>query len=88
VTDVTVIQPYAKQGEDVMLSVFLTVPQVTIDFGAATMERDFADGIRLWITEYNTMFAQNWGGKADETAPEAAAFLNRCVAMITAATKM
>lgn len=82
VTDVTVIQPYAKQGEDVMLSVFLTVPQVTIDFGAATMERDFADGIRLWITEYNTMFAQNWGGKADETAPEAAAFLNRCVGYV------
>ena len=73
VTDVSVLKGYAS---DEMLSVYLAVPQVTTDYGAATMSRDFADGIRLWITEFNTMYADVWGGKADQTAPEAAAFLN------------
>ena len=53
VTDVSVLKGYAS---DEMLSVYLAVPQVTTDYGAATMSRDFADGIRLWITEFNTMY--------------------------------
>lgn len=60
-----------------MLSVFLAVPQVTMDFGAASMRRDFGEGIRLWVTEFNTMYAGVWGGKADDTYPAAASFLNK-----------
>jgi hypothetical protein len=67
----------AKFEQSQHLAVFLAVPQVTMDFGAQSMKRDFADGLRLWVTEYNTMFAGVWGGKADATSPAAARFLNR-----------
>eukprot|EP01043_Picozoa_sp_COSAG02_P057252 COSAG02_NODE_6917_length_3288_cov_87.007972_2_plen_764_part_01 len=73
VTDVSVLKDYPPEE---MLSVYLAVPQVTIDAGAATMARDFADGIRLWITEFNTMYASVWNGQADKSSPNAAAFLN------------
>ena len=59
-----------------MLSAFLTIPQVTMDFGAASMARDFADGLTLWVTEFNTMYADVWSGKADADHPAAAKFLN------------
>ena len=59
-----------------MLSAFLTIPQVTMDFGAASMARDFADGLTLWVTEFNTMYADVWSGKADVDHSAAAKFLN------------
>jgi hypothetical protein len=74
VTDVKLIAAFAPPQ---MLSVFLAVPQVTMDFGAASMKRDFADGLRLWVSEFNTMFASVWGGKADLASPAAAKFVNQ-----------
>ena len=74
VTDVNLLHQFTPPQ---YLSVFLVVPQVTMDFGAASMQRDFADGLRLWVTEFNTMFASVWGGKADLTSPAAAKFLNQ-----------
>ena len=40
------------------------------------MARDFPPGVKLWVTEFNVMYAQVWQGKADGTAHAAAAFLN------------
>ena len=30
--------------------------QVTMDFGVASLQRDFPPGTKLWVTEYNTMY--------------------------------
>lgn len=71
--DVNALKPYAP---DQMMSVYLTIPQVTTDYGAATMARDFPGGTKLWLSEFNAFYADVWGGKADATAHDAAAFLN------------
>ena len=73
VVKAAVLAPYTPAEH---LSVFLAVPQVTVDHGAASMARDFADEVKLWITEFNVFYPSVWYGKADATARDAAAFLN------------
>lgn len=53
VVDVSVIKPFEQEE---FLGVYLSVPQVTTDYGAATMAREFGDGVSLWITEFNVMY--------------------------------
>jgi hypothetical protein len=52
-----------------LLSAFLMVPQVSIDNGVATLDRSYPPGTRIWLSEYNTMYASVWRGKSD--APSA-----------------
>ena len=75
VVDVSIISEYRSSAEN-MLSVFLAVPQVTMDNAAAAMQRDYPPNIKLWVTEYNTFYPDVWHGKSDATNTAAAAFLN------------
>lgn len=67
--------PTAPATPGGLLSAFLAMPEVTTAIGAATVRRDFP-GCKLWISEFNVMYADVWGGKGDAVHPVAAAFLN------------
>lgn len=65
-------QPFslAAIADEHLLSAYLAIPGVTIDFGVASLRREYPAGTKLWVTEFNTMYAQVWKGGAD--APSAA----------------
>jgi hypothetical protein len=64
VSGVAVLRPFPPAH---FLSVFLTLPQATMKNAVDSLRRDFPPGVTLWLTEYNTMYADVWYGKADNT---------------------
>jgi hypothetical protein len=72
ITDVSTFRPFASTD---WLSVLLAIPEATA-INAAVNAPLLYPGAAVWITEFNVMFAQVWGGAADATDPQIAAFLN------------
>ena len=55
----------APLADGQLLGGYLAAPQVTMDFGVASLARDYPAGTKLWISEYNTQYADAWNGRAD-----------------------
>ncbi len=73
---VTGVSALAGFAASELLSAFLAIPGATVANGAHTLAAEFPPGMKLWMSEYNTMYADVWYGKSDATAPRVAAFLN------------
>jgi hypothetical protein len=73
-------------GDDQLLTTFLAVPEVMVDNAVASLRRDYPDGTKLWISEYNTFWEAASHGAADvpsrtcsKCRPAIGAFFNATV---------
>lgn len=71
--DLSILAPFAPAQ---FMSLYLAVPQITVDNGVASLRRDFPPEVKLWLTEYNTFYPNVWNGNGDASHREAAKFLN------------